>query len=39
MSVPKLKLVVSKPGPFAGVDFEKYQSRIDEAYNNKEYSL
>ena len=31
MSVPKLKLVVSKPGPFAGVDFEKYQSQIDEA--------
>lgn len=31
MSVPKLKLVVSKPGPLAGVDFEKYQSQIDEA--------
>ena len=33
MSVPKLKLVVSKPGPLAGVDFEKYQSQIDEAIN------
>ena len=31
MSVPKLKLVVSKPGPLAGVDFEKYQGQIDEA--------
>lgn len=33
MSVPKLKLVVSKPGPLAGVDFEKYQGQIDEAIN------
>ena len=33
MSVPKLKLVVSKPGPLAGVDFEKYQNQIDEAIN------
>ena len=30
MSVPKLKLVVSKPGPLAAVDFEKYQSQIED---------
>lgn len=31
MNKPKLKLVVSEPRPFAGVDFKKYQSQIDEA--------
>ena len=28
---PKLRLVVSEPRSFAGVDFKKYQSQIDEA--------
>ena len=31
MNKPKLKLVVSEPRSFAGVDFKKYQSQIDEA--------
>lgn len=31
MNKPKLKLVVSESRSFAGVDFKKYQSQIDEA--------
>ena len=31
MNKPKLKLVVSEPRSFAGVDLKKYQSQIDEA--------
>lgn len=31
MNKSKLKLVVSGPRPFAGVDFKKYKSQIDEA--------